>query len=128
MRVMFERVAGIDVHKDMIKVGIRGPGHRAWTRTSEVLEYRTFFGVLQTMAAGLRKRGVTHVVMEASGVYTEPVYYALMSSPVRAGRGDRPGARPGAEGAQDGREGLPAAGGVVRVRVAARRVLSRRRS
>ena len=54
----------------MIKVGIRGPGHRAWTRTSEVLEYRTFFGVLQTMAAGLRKRGVTHVVMEASGVYT----------------------------------------------------------
>ncbi|HUY51055.1 MAG TPA: transposase [Streptosporangiaceae bacterium] len=78
MRVMFERVAGIDVHKDMIKAGIRGPGHRAWTRTSEVLEYRTFYGVLQTMAAELRKRGVTHVVMEASGVYAEPVYYALM--------------------------------------------------
>src|SRR5258708_1384074 len=77
MRVMYERVAGIDVHKNMIKVGIRTPGHRAWTRTSEVLEYRTFFGVLLTMAADLRKRGVTHVVMEASGVYTEPVYYAL---------------------------------------------------
>src|SRR5690349_25009027 len=30
------------------------------------------------MAADLRTRGVTHVVMEASGVYTEPVYYALM--------------------------------------------------
>jgi transposase len=29
------------------------------------------------MARDLRKRGVTHVVMEASGVYTEPVYYAL---------------------------------------------------
>ena len=78
MRVMFERVAGIDVHKDMIKVGIRTPGHRAWTRTSEVLEYRTFYGVLQTMARDLRERDVTHVVMEASGVYTEPVYYALM--------------------------------------------------
>jgi transposase len=78
MRVMYERVAGIDVRKDMIKVGVRVPGHRAWTRTSEVLEYRTFFGVLQAMAAGLRRRGVTHVVMEASGVYTEPVYYALM--------------------------------------------------
>jgi transposase len=77
MRVMFERVAGIDVHKDMIKVGIRTPGHRAWTRNSEVLEYRTFYGVLLTMAADLRRRGVTHVVMEASGVYTEPVYYAL---------------------------------------------------
>ena len=29
------------------------------------------------MAAELRKRDVTHVVLEASGVYTEPVYYAL---------------------------------------------------
>jgi transposase len=29
------------------------------------------------MARGLRTRGVTQVVMEASGVYTEPVYYAL---------------------------------------------------
>ena len=29
------------------------------------------------MARELRRRGVTHVVMEASGVYTEPVYYAL---------------------------------------------------
>jgi transposase len=78
MKVMYERVAGIDVHKDMIKVGVRTPGDRAWTRANEVLEYRTFFGVLQAMAAGLRKRGVTHVVMEASGVFTEPVYYALM--------------------------------------------------
>jgi transposase len=41
------------------------------------LEYRTFYGVLQAMARELRRRGVTHVVMEASGVYTEPVYYAL---------------------------------------------------
>jgi transposase len=80
MRVMYERVAGIDVHKDMIKVGIRGPGSRPWTRTSEVLEYKTFFRVLQMMAADLRKRGVTHVVMEASGVYTEPVYYALLEA------------------------------------------------
>jgi transposase len=77
MRVMHERVAGIDVHKDMIKVGVRVPGEKPWTRKSEVLEYRTFYGVLLTMAADLRKRGVTHVVMEASGVYTEPVYYAL---------------------------------------------------
>jgi len=42
-----------------------------------VLQYRTFYGVLQQMAADLRQRGVTHVVMEASGACTEPVYYAL---------------------------------------------------
>jgi transposase len=77
MKVMYERVAGIDVHKEMIKVAIRSPGQKPWTRTTEILQFRTFYGVLQEMARGLRRRGVTHVVMEASGVYTEPVYYAL---------------------------------------------------
>jgi transposase len=77
MKVMYEHVAGIDVHKDMIKVAIRSPGDKPWTRKTEILEFRTFYGVLQEMARELRRRGVTHVVMEASGVYTEPVYYAL---------------------------------------------------
>jgi transposase len=75
--VAHEHVAGIDVHKDMIKVAIRSPGEKRWTRKTEILEYRTFYGVLQEMARELRRRGVTHVVMEASGVYTDPVYYAL---------------------------------------------------
>jgi transposase len=74
---MHERVAGIDVHKDMIKVAIRSPGEKPWTRRTEILTFRTFYGVLQAAARELRRRGVTHVVMEASGVYTEPVYYAL---------------------------------------------------
>src|ERR1700757_562250 len=77
MKVLYERVAGIDVHKDMVKVAIRSPGDRPWTRKTEIVEFRTFYGVLQHMAAELAKRAVTHVVMEASGVYTEPVYYAL---------------------------------------------------
>ena len=77
MKVLHERVAGIDVHKDMIKVAIRSPGEKPWTRKTEILEFRTFCGVLQQMARELRRRDVTHVVMEASGVYTEPVYYAL---------------------------------------------------
>jgi transposase len=77
MKVLYERVAGIDVHKDMIKVAIRSPGEKRWTRKTEIFEFRTFYGVLQEMARELRRRGVTHVVMEASGVYTEPVYHAL---------------------------------------------------
>ena len=77
MRVLYEHVAGIGVHKDMIKVAIRSPGEKPWTRKTEILEFRTFYGVLQEMARLLRRRGVTHVVMEASGVYTDPVYYAL---------------------------------------------------
>jgi transposase len=77
VRVLYEHVAGIDVHKDMIKVAIRSPGEKPWTRKTEILEFRTFYGVLQEMARLLRRRGVTHVVMEASGIYTDPVYYAL---------------------------------------------------
>jgi transposase len=76
VRVTHEHVAGIDVHKDMIKVAIRSPGEKK-TRRTEILEFRTFYAVLQEVARLLRRRGVTHVVMEASGVYTEPVYYAM---------------------------------------------------
>jgi transposase len=77
VKVLHERVAGIDVHKDMIKVAVRSPGDKPWTRKTEILTFRTFYGVLKATARELRARGVTHVVMEASGVYTEPVYYAL---------------------------------------------------
>ena len=61
----------------MFKVAIRSPGEKPWTRKTEILEFRTFYGVLQQVAVELRRRGVTHVVMEASGIYTEPVYHAL---------------------------------------------------
>src|SRR5207248_5577020 len=54
MKVLYERVAGIDVHKDMIKVAIRSAGDKPWTRKTEILEYRTFYGVLQQMARELR--------------------------------------------------------------------------
>ena len=61
----------------MFKVAVRVPGERRGTRKTDVLEFRAFYGVLEEMGRELRRRGVTHVVMEASGVYTEPVYYAL---------------------------------------------------
>ena len=58
MRVLHEHVAGIDVHKDMIKVAIRSPGEKRWARKTEIFEFRTFYGVLQAMARDLRARGV----------------------------------------------------------------------
>jgi transposase len=77
LKVMHEYVAGIDVHKDMVKVAVRSPGKKKWSRKTEILTFRAFYGVLEAMARELRRRGVTHVAMEASGVYTDPVYYAL---------------------------------------------------
>jgi transposase len=74
---MHDRAAAIDVHKDMVKVAVRVPGEKRGKRKTDVLEFRAFYGVLQEMGRELRRRGVTHVVMEASGVYTDPVYYAL---------------------------------------------------
>src|SRR5690348_13923612 len=120
MKVLHERVAGIDVHKDMVKVAIRSPGQKPWTRKTEVLEFRTFYGVLQEMARELRRRGVTHVVMEASGVYTEPVYYALCGRDFSEVAVINPAHAKALKGAQDRRQGLRAAGGVVRVRAVAR--------
>ena len=119
MKVMYERVAGIDVHKDMIKVAVRSPGDKPWTRKTEILTFRTFYGVLRAMARELRRRGVTHVVMEASGVYTEPVYYALCEEDFTEVAVASPAHAKALKGAQDRREGLRPAGGVVRVRAAA---------
>ena len=77
MRVLYDRVAAIDVHRDMVKVAVRVPGEKRGKRKTDVLEFAAFYGVLQEMGRELRRRGVTRVVMEASGVYTDPVYYAL---------------------------------------------------
>jgi hypothetical protein len=74
MKVKYERVAGIDVHKDIVKVAIRSPGEKPWTRTSEILEFRTFYGGAsgdgpRAAQAGRDARGDG----AQRGVYTEPV-------------------------------------------------------
>jgi hypothetical protein len=61
----------------MIKVAIRSPGEKRRTRRTEIPGSRTFYAVLQEMARERRRRGVTHVVTEASGACAEPVYHAL---------------------------------------------------
>ena len=103
----------------MFKVAIRSPGEKPWTRKTEIPEFRTFYGVLQAMARELRKRGVTHVVMEASGIYTDPVYYALCEQDFEQVAVINPAHAKALKGPQDRRQGLRPAGGVVRVRAAA---------
>jgi transposase len=63
----------------MVKVAIRSPGEKRRARKTGVLAFGTFYGVLGEMARELRRRGVRHVAMEASGGCTEPVYDALMA-------------------------------------------------
>lgn len=77
MRVLYQRCAGIDVHKDQVTVAVRAPGAGPGGRATRVRKFRTFYGVLAEMSRWLVSQGVTHVAMEATGVYTMPVYHAL---------------------------------------------------
>jgi transposase len=70
-------VAAIDVGKKVIAVAVRTPGERPGERRQQIRKYKTFYRVLGEMVAWLTAEGVTHVAMEATGVYWKPVFHAL---------------------------------------------------
>src|ERR1700745_2172875 len=78
MHVVYERCAAIDVGKDEIAVAVRMPGDGPDGRVTLKRMFRTFYGVMGEAARWLVSLGVTHVAMEATGVYSMPVYYALL--------------------------------------------------
>jgi transposase len=74
--VLVERVAGLDVGKQVVVVCVRtpGPGGR---RVSETRTYRTMSRSLEAMADWLVESGVTLAGMESTATYWKPVFYAL---------------------------------------------------
>jgi transposase len=76
MQVLYERCAAVDVGKDVIAVAVRLPGDGG--RETARRMFKTFYGVLGEAARWLVSLGVTHVAMEATGVYSMPVYHALI--------------------------------------------------
>jgi len=76
MEAIIERAAGLDVHQgSVVACVILGAAGRRATRQT-----RTFGAMRQDLAAlrdWLREMGVTHVGMEATGVYWQPVHAAL---------------------------------------------------
>ena len=77
MEIVYERVAAIDVGKREVAVTVRTPGQRRGPRTQQTRKFRTYFQVLRQMVDWLVAQGVTHVAMEATGVYWKPVFHAL---------------------------------------------------
>ena len=77
MKIVYERVAAIDVGKKVIAVAVRIPGERAGKRHQQVRKFNTYYRTLVEMVAWLVAQGVTHVTMEATGVYWRPVFHAL---------------------------------------------------
>jgi transposase len=74
MEVMYPRCAGLDVHKDSVFARVRcvsDPQH------DEVRTFGTTTTALYELNEWLRTHGVTHVAMEATGVYWKPVWHML---------------------------------------------------
>ena len=78
MQVLYERCAAVDVGKDVIAVAVRLPGDGPEGRQTVKRKFKTFYGVLREAARWLVSQGVTHVAMEATGIYSMPVYHALL--------------------------------------------------
>jgi transposase len=78
MQVIYERCAAVDVGKDVIAIAVRLPGGGPDGRDTVKRTFKTFYGVLAEAARWLVSLGVTHVAMEATGIYSMPVYHALV--------------------------------------------------
>ena len=57
-----------------IAVAVRTPGENPGERRQQIRKYKTFYRVLGEMVDWLADEGVTHVAMEATGVYWKPLY------------------------------------------------------
>jgi len=76
MRRVLERCAALDVHKKQLTACARvlGPDGELEELT---VTFSTMAGDLLGLRDWLKQLGITHVAMEATGVYWKPVYYAL---------------------------------------------------
>jgi transposase len=76
MEVLVPRCAGLDVHKKTV-VACALVGEADAVVEPEVATFGTMTADLERLAGWLAARGVTDVVMEATGVYWKPVYNVL---------------------------------------------------
>ena len=76
MKVVVERCAFLDVHRDTVMACARTPDGGGGRR-EEVSEFRTTTSQLLLLADWLIERRVTLVGMEATGVYWKPVHWVL---------------------------------------------------
>lgn len=80
MQVLYERCAGMDVHKDSVVVCVAVPGERG-RALKEIRTFGTSTRELLKLRDWLDEQGVTHGVIESTGVYWKPVYNLLEGGP-----------------------------------------------
>lgn len=76
MQVVYERCAGLDVHKKSVSACVSVCEAKG-KKEQEVRTFGTFTSDLLRLADWLKDHGVTHVAMEATGVYWRPVWSVL---------------------------------------------------
>lgn len=79
MEVVYPRCAALDVHKESVVACTRLAQAGAVER--EVRTVGATTAELSALSAWLEERGVTHVAMEATGVYWRPVWHVLSDGP-----------------------------------------------
>jgi transposase len=79
MEVLYPRCAGLDVHKESVVACVRLARDGRVDR--ETRRFATTTAGLIELAAWLAEHGVTHVAMEATGVYWKPVWHILEDGP-----------------------------------------------
>jgi transposase len=75
MEVLHERCAGLDVHKATVVACVRIAQNGRVER--QIRTFKTTTRELLALAGWLDSHGVTHVAMEATGVYWKPVWHIL---------------------------------------------------
>ncbi len=76
MEILYERCAGVDVHKKNVKVCVASPGEGG-QRQKETRTYSSMTQNVLEMRDWLKAQGCTHIAMEATGVYWRPIYNLL---------------------------------------------------
>lgn len=75
MEIIQERCAGLDVHKKSVFVCVRLLSGRELTK--EVRQYGTMTDELEQLRDWLKQLNVTHIAMEATGVFWKPIWNIL---------------------------------------------------
>ena len=79
MEILYTNCAGLDVHKQTVKVCVMTHAPNGQTHK----EFRTYFTTteeLLKLSDWLKEQGCTHIAFEATGVYGKPVFNLLEAS------------------------------------------------
>ena len=76
MNIVYERCAGLDVHKRSVVACAITPNKKG-QRHKERETFSTMTPDVLRLRQWLTARGVTHVAMESTSVFWQPIYYQL---------------------------------------------------